>query len=598
MALGRLRSPGRRAAGRVVTFAAAGPCMVFSFLVMGACGGGGSGADPAAGAPAPSPTPSTPAAPSGSPTFVDVTRQSNINYTYGLGRRTYNGGSGEEQSAADQVAEIAIGGAAAGDYDNDGDIDVFITHGDLGPNQLYRNIGGMVFQEVAGQAGLAYTKSPNENYAHSGPTFADMDGDGDLDLFLGGLFDDPSKIFRNNGDGTFTDVTKGSGIDTLTARYNVSAAFGDYDLDGDVDLFVSHWGTHRDLVVPGDTQNLWRNVSENGQIKFENVTIPAGIAPTIITLQDARAPYVGDAEVTFTPTFARVDDDLHPDILSVADFNKTMLFMNNRDGTFRNVTDTNVLIDDNGMGSALGDYDNDGDLDWFVSSIFGTKDVPPGTVDPIGNRLYRNEGNGRFTDVTLLARVSEGGWGWGSCFIDFENDGDLDIFHTNGWPLDNPWGEYLDDTSKAFVQIGAGRFAERAADLGLVDREQGRGVVCADFDNDGDTDILLLHMNPALSATLWKNETSGNNYLRVRVRGKGKNTEASGTRIYARVGGTEQMREIMIGSNFISQNPTNVVIFGLGTASNVDELRFQWPDGTVTTHTGVTANQTFEATQP
>src|SRR5690606_36068388 len=146
--------------------------------------------------------------------------------------------------------------------------------------------------------------------------------------------------------------------------------------------------------------------------------------------------------------------------------------------------------------------------------------------------------------------------------------------------------------------IGAGRFAERAADLGLVDREQGRGVVCADFDNDGDTDIMLLHMNPALSATLWKNETSGNNYLRVRVRGKGKNTEASGTRIYARVGGTEQMREIMIGSNFISQNPTNVVIFGLGTASNVDELRFQWPDGTVTTHTGVTANQTFEPTQP
>lgn len=592
MVLGRHRSPGRRALGS----AGAGSYVALSCLWLGACGGGGSDAAPdATQQPGPSPAPSSPSV---RPTFVNVTGPSNINYTYGQAPKTYAGGSGEEQSVADQVADIAIGGVAAGDYDNDGDIDVFITHGDLGPNLLYRNVGGMTFVDVASQAGLAYTKSASENYAHSGPTFADMDGDGDLDLFLGGLFDDPSKIFRNNGDGTFTDVTKGSGIDTLAARYNVSAAFGDYDLDGDVDLFVTHWGTHRNLAAPGDTQNLWRNVSDNGQIKFENVTIPAGISPSIITLPDARAPYVGDAEVTFTPTFARVDDDLYPDILSVADFNKTMLFMNNGDGTFRNATDTNVLIDDNGMGSALGDYDNDGDLDWFVSSIFGTKDVPVGTVDPIGNRLYRNDGNGRFTDVTLLARVSDGGWGWGACFIDFENDGDLDIYHTNGWTLDNPWGEYRDDASRAFVQIGAGRFSESAGELGLVDTEQGRGVVCADFDNDGDTDILQLHTNPTLSATLWRNETSGNNYLRVRVRGKGKNTEAAGTRIYARVGATEQMREIMIGSNFISQNPTNVVIFGLGTNSNVDELRFQWPDGTVTRHTGVTANQTFEATHP
>jgi hypothetical protein len=146
--------------------------------------------------------------------------------------------------------------------------------------------------------------------------------------------------------------------------------------------------------------------------------------------------------------------------------------------------------------------------------------------------------------------------------------------------------------------VGGGRFDERAEELGLLDREQGRGVVCADFDNDGDTDILLLHANPVLSATLWKNETSGNNYLRVRVRGKGKNTEASGTRIYARIGTTEQMREIMIGSNFISQNPTNIAIFGLGTASNVDELRIEWPDGTVTRSTGVAANQTLEGVQP
>jgi hypothetical protein len=425
-----------------------------------------------------------------------------------------------------------------------------------------------------------------------------MDGDGHLDLFLGGLFDDPSKIFRNNGDGTFTDVTAGAGIDTLRARYTVSAAFGDYDLDGRLDLFVSHWGTPRDRLNPGDTQNLWRNVSANGVIEFESVSIPAGISPSIITLPDPRREDAGDNEDTFTPTFARIDDDLYPDILSVADFNRTMLFMNNGDGTFRNATDTSFFIDDNGMGSALGDYDNDGDLDWFVSSIYSENIVPTGVVNPVGNRLYRNDGGGTFTDVTVTARVADGGWGWAACFLDFDNDGDLDIYHTNGWMREDPWGEHRTDASRAFVQSAPGRYTERAAELGLVDREQGRGVVCADFDNDGDTDILLLHMHPTLSATLWKNETSGNNYLRVRVHGKGKNTEAVGTRIYARVGATEQMREIMVGSNFISQNPTNVVIFGLGTAGNVNELRFQWPDGTVTTSLGVPANQTIDAVQP
>jgi hypothetical protein len=216
----------------------------------------------------------------------------------------------------------------------------------------------------------------------------------------------------------------------------------------------------------------------------------------------------------------------------------------------------------------------------------------------VGNRLYRNDGSGAFTDVTAEARVADGGWGWGACFLDFENDGDLDIYHTNGWTAENIWGEHRDDASRAFVQFAAGRYDERAEELGLLDREQGRGVVCADFDDDGDTDILLLHMNATVSATLWKNETSGNNFLRVRVRGRGKNTEAAGARIYARVGDTEQMREIRVGSNFISQNPTSVVIFGLGTAGNVDELRFEWPDGTVTRSVGVAANQTFEAIQP
>jgi hypothetical protein len=147
------------------------------------------------------------------------------------------------------------------------------------------------------------------------------------------------------------------------------------------------------------------------------------------------------------------------------------------------------------------------------------------------------------------------------------------------------------------VRLGrAGQFVERAIRIGVADDDDGRGVVCADFDNDGDTDILQLHMRTGSSATLWRNDTSGNTYLRVRLRGKAPNTEAAGARVWARIGAKQQMREVVIGSNFISQNPT-VQIFGLGSASNVDELRIEWPDGCVVRHFGVVAQQTFVANQ-
>src|SRR5690606_22857157 len=125
------------------------------------------------------------------------------------------------------------------------------------PNLLYRNEGNLTFVDVAFEAGLAFTRSTTENYRHSGPTFADMDGDGILDLFIGGLDGDPSLIFLNNGDGTFTDATAGSGIDEMLAGRTISAAFGDYDLDGDLDLALAHWGTQWDAKSIGDTEHLW-----------------------------------------------------------------------------------------------------------------------------------------------------------------------------------------------------------------------------------------------------------------------------------------------------------------------------------------------------
>ena len=283
----------------------------------------------------------------------------------------------------------------------------------------------------------------------------------------------------------------------------------------------------------------------------------------------------------------------------VADFNQTQFFTNNGDDTFTNATDVDVFIDGNGMGSAVGDYDNDGDLDWFVTSILYPSEEKPvkASLSHYGNRLYQNH-QGVFSDVTDEAGVEDGGWGWGACFIDFENDGDLDIYHTNGWqknilpPEDFPFFEdYRMDTSRAFVNRSDGTFVERAEDLGLLDMEMGRGVVCADFDNDGDTDILLLADRPIL----WRNNESGNEYLKVHLIGSPPNTQASSARISLTSENTRQIREISIGSNFLSQNPT-VQLFGLGSDTSAD-LTVSWPDGSETVMMNVDSDQTLEITQ-
>lgn len=556
-------------------------------LSLDGCGGSGGGEAAPSRASNPPDDPDPQPAPSGDTHFVDATAASGIDYEVAFTLPETN-----------VLREMTYGGAAAGDYDRDGDVDVFIVRGDAAPNLLYENVGNLAFVDVAAEAGLAYTRSTTENYAHSGPVFADMDGDGDLDLFVGGLLGAPSLIFENNGDKTFTNVTAGSGIDELGAENNVSAAFGDYDLDGDVDLFVAHWNTGRLVDDPGDTEHLWRNDSDASGIRFTSVSEIALISPSVVTNPDGS---VGGTDFTLTPIFARIDGDLYPDILSVADYDGTQVFMNNGDGTFTNVTNPDVITDDNGMGSAVGDYDDDGDLDWFVTSILGEPAepgglrVPGGT--PTGNRLYRNEG-GTFVDATS-AGVKDGGWGWAACMFDFENDGDLDIYHTNGWGFDkDPRGNFRDDRSRAFVSDGAGGFEDRADALGLDDAKNARGAVCADFDNDGDIDILQLHDASGRAATLWNNDGSVNNWLRVKLEGLPPNTEAAGARIRARIGSVARMREITIGNNYISQNPT-IQIFGLGSAARVDELTVEWPDGAEPTIvTDVAANQTLIVRHP
>lgn len=557
-----------RALGRTLALAS------LSCALVSCGGGGGGGGDDPGGSPPPPPAPTPPPR-----QFSNITNSTGIRFVHGI----VNGSNSKAQQFG--------GGAASGDYDGDGDLDLYIVRGNVGPNLLYRNDGGNRFTDVAAAAGVARANPAGGGYLQSGPAFADVDGDGDLDLFVGGLESDPCALFRNNGNGTFSDVTVASGMVRMAATSTISASFGDYDLDGDLDMMLAHWGTHRPPDGSGghgDTESLWRNDTDATGIRFTNVSVESGIAAAMIPRRGGFAafqPNALDYDYSFVPAFARMDGDRYPDILSVADFNNTRVFMNNgaqaTPVTFRDATDNSVIIDRNGMGSSVGDVDNDGDLDWFVTGIFGASET-------VGNRLYRNEGNGVLQDVSVAAGIQDGGWGWGSCFADFNLDGRLDIFHTNGWPSLNPIDDFEHDRSRLFIAQASGRFVDEAGTRGMTDTEQGRAVVCADFDRDGDVDIFMTNRGLENSGAFWLNNdtTNTNRSLAIRLVGVAPNTEASGARIRVTVGGVTQLREIGIGNNFTSQNPA-VQVVGIGTASAADTVQIEWPDGSTDTYPNV-----------
>ena len=446
------------------------------------------------------------------------------------------------------TAHIFGGGVAAGDYDSDGWVDLLVLQGTLGPKLLYRNQGDGTFEEVSLAAGLSSTVRP-----YSGPAFADLDGDGDLDLWVGGV-EQGIETYRNLGDGTFESVDIASPIFPVT----LSPTFGDLDGDGDLDAVLPQWNLE-------SSDLLWRNEG-----------------PFIFSSMDETALLPADRDElvhTFTANFTDLDLDGDLDILIASDLNASQVLRSNGDGTFERSTDPQVIVDENGMGASVGDFDLDGIMDWFVTSIWAD-------WTQYGNRLYKGVGDGTFVDVTDTAGVADGAWGWGSCLADFDNDGDLDLFHVNGYSN----ADFDDDLSRLFVNQGDGTFTEEAIARGINDDRQGRGVVCFDYDRDGDLDLFIA--NNFSEPRLYRNDGGHlNHWLAVRLAGEAPNTEGIGARLALEtLDGVSLVREIQCGSNYVSQNPASAH-FGLGADTTARALDVTWPGGQRSRIAGPTADQ-------
>ena len=482
--------------------------------------------------------------------FVEVARDAGLDYEHGY-------------QAGLRINEFKMmaGGAAVGDYNGDGWIDLYVIRGDIGPNLLFRNNGDGTFAEVGAQAGVAI-----EGEYGCGPSFMDCDGDGYLDLLIGGVENTPPRFFRNKGDGTFEDISAQSGI--IIDGNTFSTGYGDYDRDGDVDMFLTHWTGY----PSANNGHLWRN---EGDGTFTNVDVQAGIIG------------YDELDFSFTPNFTDINNDGWPDILVAGDFNTSQYYINNGDGTFE-FHKPPVLSDENGMGSAIADYDNDGDFDWFVSSVYnptGERSGPGGMTGFTGNRLYQNQGDGTFEDVTDQAGVRIGYWGWGSSFADLNNDGHLDLAHTNGFMVPG----FFEDPTRIFMSNGQGGFEERSLELGVSDNAQGRGLVTFDYDRDGDLDILIT--NNSGRPLLYRNEgANAANWLNVKLTGIGANILALGSRVSVTANGMTQIREVRCNNNYTAHQPAEVH-FGLGGAELIDELKITWPDGHETVLKDVAPNR-------
>jgi len=496
----------------------------------------------------------------------------------------------EERSGTLCDAERMTGGAAAGDFDGDGATDLLVTRLD-GHDLLFRNRGDGTFEEVSAQAGLE-----RWNLQTNGAAWGDVDNDGDLDLFVTTVGDTRHYLFINDG-GVFTEqgLERGTAVETGDRRIGFSASFGDYDLDGFLDLHVTEWRPSQLVGEAVAGVRLLRNLGAESPGFFEDVTEAAGVLMEGVVSQTQAQ--LTEGTFAFGSTFVDLDGDGWPDLAVASDFGTSRLFWNNRDGTFSDGTlAAQVGTAQNAMGTTFGDYDADGDLDWFVTSVFSLQRGSPGgdeegTKD--GNRLFRNDGGRRFSDATDEADVRDGSWGWGAAFFDADNDGDLDLTMTNGMLMMPGYGA---DAMRYWENDGRGRFRSMSTAAGLDDIEDGKGLLVFDADNDGDLDVFVV--NNASEPRFYRNETRGaGRWLRLSLEGTISNRQGLGARVSVFASGLpEQIREMGVSSHFLGQSE-DALHFGLDQASRVD-IVIRWPaSGLVTTLNDIPANSWIHVTE-
>ena len=509
-------------------------------------------------------------------------------------------------AAKDYIIDTVSGGVAIFDYDDDGRPDIYILNGstmdalrgrERAPRAaLYRNLGNWRFEDVTQRAGVA-----NERWG-MGVAVGDYDNDGHPDMYVGNY--GVSRLYRNKGDGTFKDVAEQVGV--ARRGWSTGASFGDFDNDGRLDIFVpgyvvfdlnnlppspaqagrsgslaQHFCQFRGVPVmcgprglKGEGDTLYRQKPDG---TFEDVSQRAGV-------QDTQGYY------GFSSAFIHANEDNLLDLIVINDSSPNLFYINRGDGTFEEAGyPSGVALNENGreqagMGLAVGDYDNDGLIDLYQTNFSDDS-----------NTLRHNDGEGNFTDVTFQSGHGEPlipFLGWGTSFIDYDNDGWKDLIVANGhvYPAvdSHQWGTSFAQQPLLFRNLGTGRFERvgAAPGSGLAGAWSSRGLAIGDLDGDGRLDVVLNNIDA--SPTILRNvAATRNHWLTLRLIGevtKKSPRDATGAVVYLTSGQTRQRADMISGAGYVSQNDTRLH-FGLGAATRFDKLEIRWPSGMVETIT-------------
>ncbi|MFQ5690732.1 MAG: CRTAC1 family protein [Gemmatimonadota bacterium] len=510
--------------------------------------------------------------------FADVTQQAGIDFVYSIG-----------DDSLSNLVESSGGGAAFLDYDQDGYLDLYVVNGAFiegfsqGPrpkgslrNRLYRNRGDGTFEDATDRAGTG-----DSGYG-MGVVVADYDNDGYPDIYVSNY--GPNVLYHNNGDGTFSELTDRAGVGGAEA--STGSVWLDYDNDGLLDLYVGNYidfdpeysyyyapdGFPGPLAYRGQADVLYRN---RGDGTFEDVTERVGVYRP-----EGRA--MGVSAVDY-------DGDGYVDIYVANDAMQNYLFHNEGGQRFRDVAlRAGVAYNHQGdatstMAVDFADYDGDGLLDMYVSDLSFSA-------------LYRNEGMGLFVDRTYSAGIAaQAGQfvGWGVAFLDYDNDGDPDIFQVNG-EADHLFGQ----EDQLFEDLGDGTFRDVSLERGRYFRNKlvGRGAAFGDYDNDGDVDVFIVNLNDR--GVLLRNEGgSRNGWLLIRLVGRSSNRDGVGTRVTVVTGDRAQVAQKKSATGYLSQNDPRMH-FGLGAATVVDRIEVRWPSGKLQLLEAVRARQILTITEP
>ena len=462
-------------------------------------------------------------------------------------------------------------GAAWGDYNNDGFLDIYVSnYNDV--NVLYKNNGDGTFSNVASSAGV------NDDSTGIDIAWGDYNNDGFLDLYLvndvGAGYGAKNLLYKNNGDGTFTNIAGEAGVSSR--GYGLCAAWADYDNDGLLDLYVTN--NAHSIFCNGQSNKLFRN---KGDGTFDDITETAGVGEKGNSMGVAWCDYDNDGDQDFCVL------NFASPYLDDPEGNPSVLYQNNNGIFTDGASLSGIEHNDGGHGVAWGDYDNDGDMDLYISNNSALLSLSPQRFSSGKNVLYRHNNDGTFTDVTDAAGVGSTLTSTEVTWVDYDNDGDLDLHVVNG-------GIQGNQSSILYENNGDGTFQNVASTVGIQNTGPGEGATWGDYDNDGDLDLYVVNYNQ--SNKLYRNNGDSNHWIIIKPVGTTSNRAGIGARIEVTTGTSTQIREVDGGSGFCSQDSL-WVHFGLGSNERIDTLKIKWPGGKVQTLSNITTDQILPITE-